>query len=105
MGAKIGVGTDCGGTSRGWFGRYSDELKNMTSAGISNFDTLRLATAVNAGIIDLQEKIGTIEKGKYADLIAVEGNPLNDIEVMDGVTMVMKGGLFIKAMGIFGSST
>jgi imidazolonepropionase-like amidohydrolase len=105
MGAKIGVGTDCGGTSRGWFGRYSDELKNITSAGISNFDTLRMATAVNAGIIDMQEKIGTIEKGKYADLIAVEGNPLKDIEVMDSVAMVMKGGVFVKAKGIFGLSS
>jgi len=100
MGAKIGVGTDCGGTSRGLFGRYSDELKNITSAGISNFDTLRMATTVNAGIIDMQKKIGTIEKGKYADLIAVEGNPLKDIEVMDSVAMVMKGGVFLKSNGI-----
>lgn len=89
MGAKIGIGTDCG-TFRELFGRYSDELKNITSAGISNFDTLRMATAVNAGIIDMQEKIGTIEKGKYADIIAVEGNPLKNIEVMDSVAMVMK---------------
>ena len=104
MGAKIGIGTDCG-TFRGLFGRYSDELKNITSAGISNFDTLRMATAVNAGIIDMQEKIGTIEKGKYADIIAVEGNPLKDIEVMNSIAMVMKGGAFIKAKGIFDSST
>ena len=53
----------------------------------------------------MQEKIGTIEKGKYADLIAVEGNPLKDIEVMDRVAMVMKGGAFIKAKGIICSST
>lgn len=104
MGATIGIGTDCG-TFRGLFGRYSDELKNMTSAGISNFDTLRMATAVNAGILDMQEKIGTIEKGKYADIIAVQGNPLENIEVMDRVAMVMKGGAFIKAKGIFGSGT
>ena len=53
----------------------------------------------------MQEKIGTIEKGKYADLIAVEGNPLKDIAEMDRVAMVMKGGVFIKAKGIIGSST
>jgi imidazolonepropionase-like amidohydrolase len=64
-----------------------------------------MATAVNAGIIDMQDKIGTIEKGKCADIIAVEGNPLKDIEVMDSVVMVMKGGAFIKAKGIFGSGT
>ena len=103
MGAKMGIGTDCG-SFRGLFGRYGDELKNITSAGISNFDTLRMATAVNAGIIDMQEKIGTIEKGKYADLIAVKGNPIKDIKVMDSVAMVMKGGVFIKAKEIIGSS-
>jgi imidazolonepropionase-like amidohydrolase len=103
MGARVGIGTDSG-TFRGLFGRYNEELRHMTSAGISNFDTLRMATAVNAGIIDMQDKIGTIEKGKCADLIAVEGNPLNDIEVMDSVAMVMKGGNFVKAKGIFGLS-
>ncbi len=104
MGAKIGIGTDSG-TFRGLFGRYNDELRHMISAGISNFETLRMATVVNADIIDMQDKIGTIENGKCADIIAVEGNPLNDIEVMNRVVMVMKGGVFIKAKGIFGSIT
>jgi imidazolonepropionase-like amidohydrolase len=103
MGARVGIGTDSG-TFRGLFGRYNDELRHMTSAGISNFDTLRMATTVNAGILDMQDKIGTIEKGKYADMIAVEGNPLKDIGVLDNVAMVMKGGTFIKAKGILGSS-
>jgi imidazolonepropionase-like amidohydrolase len=103
MGATVGIGTDSG-TFRGLFGRYNDELRHMTSTGISNFDTLRMATAVNAGIIDMQDKIGTIEKGKCADIIAVEGNPLKDIGVLDNVAMVMKGGAFIKAKGILGSS-
>jgi imidazolonepropionase-like amidohydrolase len=44
----------------------------------------------------LFNQFGTIEKGKYADIIAVEANPLNNIEVMDRVDMVMKGGAFIK---------
>jgi imidazolonepropionase-like amidohydrolase len=101
MGAKIGIGTDSG-TFRGLFGRYNDELRHMTSAGFSNFDTLRIATAVNAGIVGMQDKTGTIEKGKYADIIAVDGNPLKDIEVMDRVAMVMKGGVFVKAEGIVG---
>ncbi len=102
MGATIGIGTDCG-TFRELFGRYSDELKNITLAGISNFDTLRMATLVNAGIIGMQDKIGTIEKGKFADIIAVEGNPLEDISIMDNVAVVMKGGAFIKGKEIFGS--
>jgi imidazolonepropionase-like amidohydrolase len=102
MGATIGIGTDCG-TFRGLFGRYSEELRHMTSAGISNFDTLRMATAVNAGIIDMQDQIGTIEKGKSADIIAVEGNPLEDISIMDNVAIVMKGGAFIKGKAILGA--
>ena len=102
MGARVGIGTDSG-TFRGLFGRYNDELRHMTSAGISNFDALRMATAVNAGILDMQDKIGTIEKGKWADIIAVEGNPLEDIRIMDNVAMVMKGGAFIKGMEILGS--
>jgi imidazolonepropionase-like amidohydrolase len=95
MGARVGIGTD-NGTFRGLFGRYNDELRHMTSAGISNFDTLRMATAVNAGIIDMQDQIGTIEKGKCADIIAVEGNPLEDISFIDNVPIVMKGGAFLK---------
>jgi imidazolonepropionase-like amidohydrolase len=103
MGATIGIGTDCG-SFRGFFGRYNDELRHMISAGISNFDTLRMATAVNAGILDMQDKIGTIEKGKFADIIAVEGDPLEDISVLDNVAMVIKGGAFIRAKGVLGSS-
>jgi len=103
MGALIGIGTDSGVLS-GFFGCFADELKYYVSAGISHFDTLRMATAINAGIIDMQDKIGTIEKGKFADIIAVEGNPLDDISIMDNVHMVMKGGTFIKANGILGSS-
>ena len=86
MGATIGIGTDCG-TFRELFGRYSDELKNIASAGASNFDTLRMATVVNAGIIGMQDKIGTIEKGKWADIIAVEGNPLEDHPWNHGVCL------------------
>ncbi len=96
MGATIGAGTDIGGTSTGFFGRYSDELRHYTSAGISNYDTLMMATAINARIIDMQDKIGTVEKGKLADLIAVKGNPLTHIDAVDHVKMVMKGGTFMK---------
>ena len=101
MGARIGIGTDSG-TFRGLFGRYNDELRHITSAGVSNFETLRMATAVNADILGMQDKIGTIEKGKCADLIAVEGNPLDDIGCMDKVAIVMKGGAFIKGTEILG---
>lgn len=97
LGAVVGVGTDLGGPYAGIFGRYTEELKRYTAAGVSNFDALRMATAVNAKILGLEEKIGTVKKGAYADLIAVNGNPLIDIHALDNMTMVMKGGVFMKA--------
>ena len=96
MGAIVGAGSDIGGTPSGFFGRFSDELRHYLAAGISNFDTLRMATDVNARIIDMQDQVGTIEKGKLADMIVVQGNPLIDIKAIDHVKMVFKGGLIVK---------
>jgi len=44
----------------------------------------------------MQDKIGVIKAGKSADIIAVDGNPLQDIAALDKIKMVMKGGIFIK---------
>jgi imidazolonepropionase-like amidohydrolase len=58
--------------------------------------TLRMATTVNAEIIHKQDSIGTIEKGKFADIIAVSGDPLQDITEMQRVKFVMKGGAVVR---------
>jgi imidazolonepropionase-like amidohydrolase len=58
--------------------------------------TLRMATIVNAEIVGVQESVGTIEKGKFADLVAVAGNPLTDPTEMQRVKFVMKGGQVVK---------
>ena len=58
--------------------------------------TLRMATTVNAEIIRMQNSIGSIDKGKLADLIAVSGNPLADITEMQRVRFVMKGGVVVR---------
>jgi len=58
--------------------------------------TLRMATTVNAEIIHKSDTLGTIEKGKFADLIAVAGDPLQDISEMQRVKFVMKGGLVVR---------
>ena len=57
---------------------------------------LRMATTVNAAIIHKQDSLGTIEKGKFADLIAVAGDPLKDITEMQRIKFVMKGGEIVK---------
>lgn len=64
--------------------------------GATPLYTLRMATTVNADIIHMADSLGTIEKGKFADLIAVSGNPLEDIAEMQRVKFVMKGGAVIK---------
>jgi imidazolonepropionase-like amidohydrolase len=58
--------------------------------------TLRMATTVNAEILHMQDKVGTIEKGKFADIIAVSGDPLQDISEMQRVKFVMKGGAVVR---------
>jgi imidazolonepropionase-like amidohydrolase len=58
--------------------------------------TLRMATTVNAQIIHKEDTIGTIEKGKFADLIAVSGDPLQDISEMQRIKFVMKGGVVVR---------
>jgi imidazolonepropionase-like amidohydrolase len=58
--------------------------------------TLRMATTVNAEILHKTDSLGTIEKGKFADIIAVAGDPLKDITEMQRVKFVMKGGKVVK---------
>ncbi len=99
MGATIGAGTDLGGFYSGFFGRFTEELKKYAAAGISNFDVLRMATSINAGILGMEGKIGAIVKGAYADLIVVDGNPLQDLRALENISLIMKGGVFMKGTG------
>jgi len=57
---------------------------------------LRMATTVNAEIIHMQDSVGAIEKGKFADIIAVSGDPLQDITEIQRVKFVMKGGEVVR---------
>ena len=68
----------------------------FVSWGATPVYTLRMATTVNAGIIKKQDSLGSVEKGKFADLIAVAGDPLKDITEMQKVKFVMKGGAVVK---------
>jgi imidazolonepropionase-like amidohydrolase len=54
------------------------------------------ATSLNAEIIGWQDRVGTVEAGKFADLVAVAGDPLRDIGELERVRFVMKGGLVVK---------
>ena len=100
MGAMVGIGTDMGNPFTQFFGRYADELNHFAAAGIPNSDILRRATSLNARIIGMEDRIGSLEEGKKADIIAVRGDPLKELQAMSRVDMVMKGGVFVKTRGI-----
>ena len=91
-GGILGCGTDSGGADFGFFGYFHRELENLVEVGLTPFEALRCATAVNAGILGMEKDIGTLEPGKYADLVAVEANPLEDISNMGRIKAVYKGG-------------
>jgi imidazolonepropionase-like amidohydrolase len=77
-------------------GVQSEMFPIFVSWGATPLYSLRMATIVNAEIIHWEDKVGTIEKGKFADLIATSGDPLQDITEMQHVKFVMKGGSVIK---------
>jgi imidazolonepropionase-like amidohydrolase len=77
-------------------GVQSEMFPILVSWGATPLYTLRMATTVNAEIVHMENNVGTIEKGKFADLIAVSGDPLQDITEMQRVKFVMKGGAVVR---------
>ena len=93
-GVNIAFGTDSGVSEHG---KNAEEFTYMVAAGMSEMEAIESATTVAAKHIGLDTVIGTLEKGKYADLIGVDGNPLDKIEELRDVDFVMKGGVVYKA--------
>lgn len=92
-GVKIAFGTDSGVSPHGENAR---EFTYMVEAGMSPAEAIRAATIANASILGMADQIGTVEAGKLADIIAVEGNPLIDITSLERVVFVMKEGVVYK---------
>ena len=92
-GVNIAFGTDSG-ISR--HGTNAEEAVLMVEAGMSEMDVIISATINAADLIDMSDSIGTIEDGKYADIIAVDRSPLESIEALLDVDFVMKGGKIYK---------
>jgi imidazolonepropionase-like amidohydrolase len=68
----------------------------MTQRGLTTIEAIRAATTSAADLIGWSDDIGVLETGKFADLIAVEGDPIADITQLQHVKFVMKGGQVIK---------
>jgi imidazolonepropionase-like amidohydrolase len=72
------------------------EFRTRVALGEKPMASLVSATRLNAQIIHLEDRIGTVEAGKLADLVAVPGNPLTDITATERVGFVMKGGVVYR---------
>jgi imidazolonepropionase-like amidohydrolase len=94
LGVKIANGYDA--SSAEGHGQNAREITAMTMLGLPPIEAIRAATASAADLMGWQDKVGSIEVGKYADLIAVAGDPLIDITELEHVKFVMKGGVVIK---------
>lgn len=97
-GVKIAMGTDSFGNFRGGF-TPAKELTEMVRLGMSPMDALAASTVSAADLIGDSQDIGSIEPGKFADIVAVSGDPLKDITEMERIAFVMKGGVVYKAGG------
>ncbi|MBA4226287.1 MAG: Xaa-Pro dipeptidase [Hyphomonas sp.] len=93
-GVTIAFGTDTG-VSR--HGDNAKEFALMVEAGFTPEEAIRSATVVASQHLEMEKDIGTLEPGKYADLIAVSKDPLKDIRVLEAVEFVMKGGEVYKS--------
>ncbi|HLG15809.1 MAG TPA: amidohydrolase family protein [Blastocatellia bacterium] len=93
-GVKIAFGTDAGGYA--WTENQAKEFSYMVRYGMTPMQAVQSATNVAADLLDAGSHTGSIEPGRYADIIAVDNDPLADISSLEHVTFVMKGGRVIN---------
>ncbi len=92
-GVKIAFGTDTGVSAHG---DNANEFIYMVEAGMPAMEAIQSATIESAKLLKQEEDLGSVEAGKIADLVAVPGDPLEDIELMTKVNFVMKAGVVYK---------
>jgi imidazolonepropionase-like amidohydrolase len=92
-GVKIAFGSDVGPFPHGL---QAIEFEYLVRFGMKPIEALRASTSVASELMSWQDRVGSLEKGKFADLIAVEGNPLDDIKQLEHVKFVMKGGVIVR---------
>jgi imidazolonepropionase-like amidohydrolase len=94
LGVKIAAGYDASSAARQ--GKNADELVALTKRGLTPLEAIQAATVNAAELLDWQDKVGALEPGHYADVVAVEGDPVKDITEVQRVKFVMKGGVVAK---------
>jgi len=96
-GVKIAFGTDAGGFD--WGVNPAVEFPYMVKYGMTPAQAIRSATMNAAELLGMQNDVGSIAPGKYADIVALKGDPLSDITKLQQIDFVMKGGEVFKASG------
>jgi imidazolonepropionase-like amidohydrolase len=94
VGIKIANGSDAADANS--HGHNAVELEAMTKRGLTPIEAIRAATTSAADLIGWSDKVGALDRGMYADLIAVKGDPLIDIKILQRTPFVMKGGKVIR---------
>jgi imidazolonepropionase-like amidohydrolase len=95
-GVRIAYGTDSGVYPHGWNAR---QLPYMVRHGMTPMAAIRSATVVAAELLGWQDRVGSLATGRYADAIAVPGDPLEDLGLLADVPFVLKGGRVLKWEG------
>ncbi len=93
-GVKIAYGTDAGGYA--WTENQAKEFAYMVRYGQTPMQAIQSATTVAAELLQAEKDMGAIEPGKFADIVAVSGNPLEKIEELERISFVMKGGKVVR---------
>lgn len=93
-GVRIALGTDVGGFP--WEVNEAKELNSMVNDGMTSLQALKAATSVGAELLGMTGKLGEISPGAFADVIAVQGDPMQDVSVLEHVKFVMKDGKVYK---------
>ena len=94
-GVKVVVGSDLGGYNIDPRA-YAREIAVLTEAGLSPMAAIKAATSVAADMLQWSGQVGSVQAGRWADLIAVSGNPLTDLSLLEDPAFVMKGGEIVR---------
>ncbi|HET7294825.1 MAG TPA: amidohydrolase family protein [Vicinamibacteria bacterium] len=94
LGVQVAMGTDATVVPHGLGAR---EIGALTDLGLSPLEALRAATLRASDLLGWKDRVGSLAPGHYADLVAVDGDPLAEIEVLERVVLVIKGGMIVRA--------
>ncbi len=96
-GVKIAFGTDMGGIP--WTEPIAQEFTRMVELGMPPIEAVQSATSRAASLLDMDGKIGVVAPGAFADIIALDGDPLQDVKVLENIRFVMKDGKIFRSNG------